>query len=441
MRTLLLIQLLTLLWLETNVINGTGVYFIANEDVYISYDTWLVTFTIDLEPYEEHIQTLHDSICEFYYAFNEIAHHDNVTRNQNHLSNVHNDVQNFLRREMTQIDRSFDDVLSRYHEINTIVNQKVSTRSKRGLFPFGGKILNFLFSVPTESNLKKLRRTIVDVAKTQSQLVHVVENSISILNTSHEEIKENREMLNGIYNVTFELRNEMNLILNRLTQDIVPEITYLELLGRINNMYHVITSTLDKFKYTFDNILHQVQLCLQGNLPITLLPPSQITNIFSQVQNKLRHGYVLPYSVRSYDRLSYYKYLSPLVVPQKTKLHILIAIPIISQNQKLNVYESVKMPFTHQQFNLSAIYDTEADFIAISPDRKVYSLLHKSETTFCQQGYACKLSSPLYKSNNYPSCLLYLFSEINPRSTNIVIYDSLKVLFFLSPNTWTMENG
>ena len=44
--------------LVRNVDGQRGVYFIEKDPVYVSYSTWLMTFTVEIEPYENQINVI-----------------------------------------------------------------------------------------------------------------------------------------------------------------------------------------------------------------------------------------------------------------------------------------------------------------------------------------------------------------------------------------------
>ena len=203
-----------------------GVYFVEKSPVYVTYDSWIVTLTIDLHPFEDNIGVLKGELDSFYRSFHALV----VARNSSQYLNwqlptenevkqirkIHDDLLTLASDQVLHFNDEFQEVLASYSDLLTLAQPQQSGRKKRGVFPFVGKILNFLFSVPTESNLRELRRAISETRNVQSKIINVVENSLSIINTSHEQIQENREMITTLQNMTRIFRNEVEFFRGKL---------------------------------------------------------------------------------------------------------------------------------------------------------------------------------------------------------------------------------
>ena len=68
------------------------------------------------------------------------------------------------------------------NSITRMYTQEPISRSKRSLLPRGGDLLNALFGTATESDLEGLRKQISNLAVNKNDSVHVVENTLSMLN-------------------------------------------------------------------------------------------------------------------------------------------------------------------------------------------------------------------------------------------------------------------
>ena len=74
----------------------------------------------------------------------------------------------------------------------------IKSRSKRALLPIIGKAPHFLFGTLTSADVKKICHKINILVKNQIEMSHVVEESLSILNTSRVQISENRQSINKL---------------------------------------------------------------------------------------------------------------------------------------------------------------------------------------------------------------------------------------------------
>ena len=85
-----------------------------------------------------------------------------------------------LQAEIYELQAAQTSILESYIDIQT-VNPK---RHKRSLIPFVGKALHFPFGTLTKSDLKKVKKNVAILSSNQREIIHVLEDSISVLNTS-----------------------------------------------------------------------------------------------------------------------------------------------------------------------------------------------------------------------------------------------------------------
>ena len=70
-------------------------------------------------------------------------------------------------------------------ELADIVDLQEAKRSKRALLPFAGKALSWLTGTLTKKDLRKVYRHIDSLSKNQAQIVHVLEDTLSVLNVTN----------------------------------------------------------------------------------------------------------------------------------------------------------------------------------------------------------------------------------------------------------------
>ena len=81
---------------------------------------------------------------------------------------------------------------------NYIELHAIHTKIKRSLIPIIGKGLNYLIGAATESDLNTICSSISRLTKSQEEVVHVVDEYISVINITGVEMSENRQALNKI---------------------------------------------------------------------------------------------------------------------------------------------------------------------------------------------------------------------------------------------------
>ena len=178
------------------------------------------------------------------------------------------------------------------------------------------------------------------------------------------------------------------------------------LLSRLENMFHVINPKIMRLKLGLNEIINNIQDCIQGNLPVTLLPPVQLQTLLDQIATQIPADLKLPHGLKYIETMSYYRFLNPLTIPSNGKIHVLIALPLLPQKEAFRVFEAVSMPFIDPKLNLSAEYELESTHFAVSYDKMVYSFLSSSEMKFCHESLICKLHTPLFYTGTYRTCMI-----------------------------------
>ena len=74
----------------------------------------------------------------------------------------------------------------------------MQSKAKRSVLPFVGSALSFLFGVVSEDQLGQIRNSINVLARNQHAVLHVVKESLTILNVSRVQISENRHAITGL---------------------------------------------------------------------------------------------------------------------------------------------------------------------------------------------------------------------------------------------------
>lgn len=83
----------------------------------------------------------------------------------------------------------FQDLKSKYQDNPT----EKKFRYKRGLIPIIGKALSFLFVTVSQDVLNSFRSNLRALTISQNKLIHMVQEGMTILNTTQGRIIENRK--------------------------------------------------------------------------------------------------------------------------------------------------------------------------------------------------------------------------------------------------------
>ena len=105
------------------------------------------------------------------------------------LESFSNTLKN-LRQEVESLDGVLTGILQSYMD-----NKPLGSRTRRSVLPVVGNIMSFLFGTISQSDLEDIRRALHDFSKNRIDIVHMLEEQMSILNVSRAQITENRMAL------------------------------------------------------------------------------------------------------------------------------------------------------------------------------------------------------------------------------------------------------
>ena len=193
------------------VIHENIVFYKQNE-VSITRSDWLLTFVIDLRPYENFIDKLSLDVHRASHIAEGLVDIYQEPKRCGFLNAFKN-----LQTEISELITARNSILFSYGDIRTLN----PSRDKRSLIPFVGKALHFLFGTMTESDFSKVRKNVATLSANQKEIVHILEDSISILNTSQVQIAENRDNINELTETLLQLDGRLDNLTRTLENQVV----------------------------------------------------------------------------------------------------------------------------------------------------------------------------------------------------------------------------
>ena len=96
-----------------------------------------------------------------------------------------------MRGEISVVKGVHAGILESFSDYKLLKETDGQSRRKRYIFSFIGDIMGELFNVKTHNDISGIQKNVHKLAANQDTLMHVVEESISVLNVSRMEIKKN----------------------------------------------------------------------------------------------------------------------------------------------------------------------------------------------------------------------------------------------------------
>ena len=151
-------------------------------------------------------------------------------------------------------------------------------RKRRGLFNFGGTILNKLFGTVTEEEADEIRSVLSATVASQSDVVQIVNKMATVINKTRHEAMENRDKVNQLINYVDVIANRTNNMWNHM-MDIDHN---LELTAACD----AIQALSLHIYQTERSIADMVQALEYGRLTEGILPPAALSTILAQAREE-----------------------------------------------------------------------------------------------------------------------------------------------------------
>ena len=308
--------------------------------------------------------------------------------------------------------------------IDTFDNYKIlQTRKTRSLMPFFGSLLNSLFGVSTDSQIKDVREAINNLGSNQDKIKHIVEKAITIVNHTEEQITENRKKLNEIISTTSTLVSDMELEQN-YTRTAIHEIGYfIATYHRLSNIIEDLQETILRSDRYLNDLKTQLDMLSFNALTPSVIRPLQLRSMLRDIARLLPRNIYLPINPDK-NLYKFYKTIKSTAAIQGNKIYTILDIPLLSLEDRMDIFQAHNLPIPYTNMfgenetipidyghHMVAKYKLEADIFAIDKSKSRYVLLSKQEAIGCNtygRGF-CKLSSPVYYSNVSKFCVIVLF--------------------------------
>ena len=390
-----------------------NVVFSKLAEVSLSSTSWKLSLLVKLDVYQNIFSDFQDHLSKI----------DSVLKGtiKTHRKNRIHTFQGYyadLNSELIHINNTRKSIVKKFETFRSLHNG--SNRQKRALVPFIGKIYGWLFGLSTESDLSDIRQAINDLGANQQKFSHVLEQSITILDKSREDIATNRDRINKIYMGVGKLSAAISTFFvhtNNTTQSIIQFLQfYLHLASLINNAQELVI----EMSRNLEDLARQLDILSTGKISPAVITPPQLREALVEIEKNLPPTLRLP-NDPAVDLWSYYRTVTCGSLMLDNKIIIVMNIPLIDYTNKMELYRAISLPLPNlymspdegkeEDKSMLASYKLETSVFAIDKNRVKYSVLSENEAIRCsrtENGY-CQFVDPLYPTNISKFCIIALF--------------------------------
>lgn len=399
-----------LLGMAYPIIVQENVVFKKTHDISITQSQWLITFVIDLVPYEQFLNELAGDIGNISITTSQLQKYPSKDRNK------FSDTFSRLAIEVSTLQDTYNFIRESFTEHNVL-----SKKVKRSIFSFVGSAMSFLFGTVSESDLKSIRANIHSLAVNQQEISHVLQESLTIINVSRSQIADNRQTINTLITGMAMLSLELRKLTKDIDRDLKELEEFTQLYIQVDLAIEEIKQMVQRAALYIDNFRVQLDMLSLNRLTPSILSPMTLKKLLIDIGTRMPRTLTLPDDPER-NLWKFYKLLTTTTVVETDRLIVIIPIPLFDSKGKFEVFEALSFPMPLQHENktimaetdITARYILEADALIINQERSQYSLLTGLELENCKQplkGF-CKLTNGLMPVNLSKTCITALFLKI-----------------------------
>ena len=320
-----------------------------------------------------------------------------------------------------------------------IDNIRKGTRSKRvvGVMLAGLAGLFSGFSLFTSSQLKSQ----VEVLKTKQVVMNtVIKESLSMINLTSMEVKENRVAIHKVIQEFGVLVDTFKRVTGELRRFVITRGTIQTNLGKVRDL-------ISAESHLIDGLYQKVSTLSTGRLSPTILPAPELIQILKSIQVEIPPALMLPQDPRE-KPYYYYTVLKTSTIALGNELVIALEIPLLDVARELKVMEAIALPVPYADTDLTAVYDLEFWNFAVSTDGRQYVKLTLSDQLNCgkRNTQYCSLTSAIQETNKHSYCTLALYqrdvAKINTLcNVKVSNKNRLPIAHYVSDGEWLVATG
>ena len=215
----LLATITLLVGLTRSIIVKDNVVFYKRNDVSTTRAKWLVTFVLDLYPYSQFIELYKEEIKNAA-VFTETAAAYYKRNGEKEFSAIFGSLLQEVQH-LNETQLSIWSSLLEYKSLHSL--------NKRSILLFVRKILSFAFGTLTSRGSNSIYSAISSLNANQQYILHIVEQSLSVLNVSCIQIAENRQAILDLIKSLHKLDTKLNRAVEMLNKEIFGVKYFLEI--------------------------------------------------------------------------------------------------------------------------------------------------------------------------------------------------------------------
>ena len=283
------------------------------------------------------------------------------------------------------------------------------SRRKRGLVPFLGDGLKWLFGTSTEKDTERIHKEVKKIDVKVGELHHIAKLQATLIGALTKEQTENKRNLrlleeNTAKLVGLQFRSEI------IKRNIRKEI---DMAQEITSAIRIASAAVMAFRHEVQKIVEAMAHTQQGKVTPTILHPRSLKNVLNDIKQHLPAGWVPAVSL-SDTPAEIYNILDIVAIASNDGWEVHIQIPIKNEDYgDFFLYKVTPIPTHFVNSTVALQTEAPAEFFAISHDQRLHIDRSQEDVGQCKQTAGktiCNKLTPLIEESRN-GCLYNAFRD------------------------------
>ena len=344
-----------------------SVVFHKLNTVSLSQSQWIFSFVLELEPYSVFIDQITRQLLRIGTVNGKVLakYKKNYPQFVSSFQNFADEI-NVLVKIHSSIRQTFRNIrFNKRSQTKTL--KPLGKRPKRAILPIVGKALSFLFGTVTKSDLNSIKSGIRKLSENQVKLLHVVKESVSILNITRAEVLQNRHTIDNLIDTTIQIRSRLQNVTYYLNNKINQVTQFVVIYNEFQLAISEVKDTMQRALYQLNKLDLQLSTFALGKLTPAVIDPNSLHAILNGIRSSLTPRYYLPVDPDK-NIWFYYKTLSCAMLQRGSQFLIIASVPLLDTKYKFDVYKLYNMPVAFKNTTTVARYKVETNYFAVNID-------------------------------------------------------------------------
>ena len=340
-----------------------GVFLKAKKKIFTSHASWYLVAQYNLTELTQFLEKLSDQVQNVMGTLDQFDTNNHALKNsvmeldedRRELEYLYSYQENAVKKVQAQWTQELSYIVKSTQELQNMLQSREFPRTplvrhKRALFDFVGEGLSQLIGLSTRKQTSQVKQAVIQVQHRQIVLQHHMAQSLSILNETSTEVRENREIITQLTDRSVRIIQAINALSAAMeTRRAYAKLEEFQTLH--SEMARIIASAFRQAHARITNLKMLLTDTFAHQVSLQFTDPHTFAQQLLSIQEVCDRKHSLPYPPRT-EIAKYYETLkATLIKGQNGLFYVATRIPLVTPAEYYHLFQIYITPVLHEESN------------------------------------------------------------------------------------------